>query len=272
MALVFSRFSSMRTSQFRAVQFSQRVAELCEELDQSRDLVQWQCLSATVTMTTIAYLLVRGLDSLWAVALIAPLVVIGSASMQHALTLFRFYVQSHAMPALCEAFGRLRYTIGDAPDLCFHRLIEAGLLPRHDLHLIEDVFFGDHRGHQLTLALASLWRGIDDESDLNPGAPFFRAVIMAVRWSAEPANLPADRLSEIIDGQDHLKLAWSDGFLLLVIPCSASPFDLGGLFLSPEHFLRRLEQVAAMIQIPANLIDGLLDKPRPAPTLERFPV
>lgn len=265
MAVVFSRFSSLGTSHFRAVCFGQRVAELCDELDQSRDLVQWQCLSATVIMTAIAYLLVRGLDSLWAIALIIPLIAVGSASLQHALTLYRFYVHAHVMPALCEAFGRLRYTVGEAPDLCVQQLVKAGLLPRHDKHLIDDVFFGDYRGHQLTLALVSLWRGAEDMPQTGPADHCFRAVVMTIQWPTEPVRLPADELSQIIDGQNRLKLIWSGGFLMLAIPCSASPFDLGGLFQPPEQFLRRLEQVAAMIQMPPNLIDQLLDGSSHAP-------
>ncbi len=261
MAAVFPRFSSLKTSHFRKIWFGERIVELCEELDQSRDLVQWQCLSAIVIMTTIAYLLVRGLDSLWAIALIMPLIMIGSASLQHALTLYRLYVHAHAMPALCEAFGRLRYTIGEAPDLCLNRLVKAGLLPCYDNYLIDDVFFGEYRGHQLTLALVNLWHGAGKTSAARSDEVCSMAVVMTIQWPAEPERLPADELSRIVDGQDWLKLTWSSGSLMLTMPCAASPFELGGLFEPPERFMRRLEQVAAMIQMPPNLIDYLLDEP-----------
>jgi len=261
MAAVFPRFSSLRTSHFRKIWFGERIAELCDEVDQSRDLVQWQCLSAIVIMTMIAYLLVRGLDSLWAIALIMPLIMIGSASLQHALTLYRFYIHAHALPALCEAFGRLRYTIGEAPDLCLHRLVKAGLLPVYDRYLIDDVFYGEYRGHQLTLALVNLWHGPHEASVAGAGQGVgSMAVVMTIQWPAEPGRLPADDLSRIIDGHDWLRLTWSSGSLMLAMPCATSPFDLGGLFEHPEQFVRRLERVAAMIQMPPNLIDHLLEE------------
>jgi hypothetical protein len=263
MAVVFSRFSSLNAGHFRAVCFGQRVAELCSELDQSRTLVQWQCLSATVTMTTIAYILVRGLDSLWALALVTPVIVIGGASLQHALTLFRFYVHAHAMPALCEAFGRLRYTVGEAPELCLQHMVKAGLLPRHDGHRIDDAFYGDHRGRRLTVALLKVWRNIDDRSVSEQESEHFSAVVMTINWPEEPERLPVDELSQIIDGQNQIRIHWSEGYLMLAIPCSTSPFDLGGLFEPSEQFARRLEQVAAMIQMPQNLIDYFLDQPLP---------
>jgi hypothetical protein len=215
-------------------------------------------------MTTIAYLLIRGLDSLWALALVTPLIMIGSASLQHALTLYRFYVHAHAMPALCEAFGRLRYTIGEAPDLCLHQFVMTDLLPRHAGHLIDDVFYGDYRGHQLTLALVNFWHGDAEEDLVGSEDDGFAAVVMTIQWPTAPGRLPADDLSKIICGHDRLKLTWSAGFLMLAIPCSGNPFDLGGLFEPPERFVRRLEQVAAMIQMPPNLIDHLLDQPADA--------
>jgi hypothetical protein len=215
-------------------------------------------------MTTIAYLLIRGLDSLWAIALITPLIMIGGASLQHALTLYRFYVHAHAMPALCEAFGRLRYTIGEAPDLCLKQFVMTDLLPRHDGHLIDDVFYGDYRGHHLTLALVNFWHGDAEEALVNSDDDGFTAVVMTIQWPTAPGRLPADDLSKIICGHDRLKLTWSAGFLMLAIPCSGNPFDLGGLFEPSERFVRRLEQVAAMIQMPPNLIDHLLDQPADA--------
>jgi hypothetical protein len=270
MAIVFSRFSSLSAGHFRAVCFGQRVAALCRELEQSRTLVQWQCLSATVIMTTIVYILVRGLDSLWALALALPLLAIGGASLQHALTLFRFYVHAHAMPALCEAFGRLRYTVGEAPDLCFDRMAKAGLLRPHDKHLIDDVFYGEYRGHRLSLALVRLWsegdsRWLEREGSLS------NVVVMAVRLPVEPASLPADELSRIIEGQSRMRMLWSDGYLMMALPCAASPFDLGGLFEPPAQFACRLQQVAAVIQMPQNLIDYLLDEPAPE-TRPSFPL
>lgn len=262
MAAVFSRLSSLGTRHFRSVWFGQRVAELRDELDPSRELVQWQYLSAVVMLTTIAYLMARGLDSLWAIGLIVPLIAIGSASLQHTLIIYRFYVHSHVMPSLCEAFGRLRYTVGEAPDLYVDHFVKAGLLPAHDRHFVEDAFFGDYREHQLTLALVSFLHAIDGQHDLK--SRWSRAVVMLIKWPTEPIRLPADELSQVIDGQNRLNLTWSDGYLMLTIPCSASPFDLGGLFEPPERFARRLEQVAAMIEMPPNLIDYLLDGP-PSP-------
>lgn len=270
MDVVFSRFSSLETRHFRSVWFGQRVAALRDELDRSRDLVQWQCLSSIVIMTTIAYLLVRGLDSLWAIGLIMPLIAIGSASLQHALTLYQFYIHAHAMPALCEVFGRLRYTVGEAPDLFFDQMVKGKLLPSHDQHLVEDAFVGDYRGHQLTLALVSLWSVTDDRPDLP--VKWSKAVVMTIHWPKEPARLPADQLSQMIDGRHRPELIWADGYLMLAVPCSASPFDLGGLFEPPEQFLRRLERVAAMIQMPPNLIDSLLDEPCRADELIDAPV
>ena len=266
MAAVFSRFSSLTTSHFRKIWFGQRIAQLCDEIDESRDLVQWQCLSAIVIMTTIAYLMVRGLDSLWALALIVPIILTGGASLQHALVFYRFYVHAQVMPSLCEAFGRLRYTIGDAPDLCLQRLVQTGLLPHHDRHLVDDVFFGDYRGHRLTLALVNLWHGEGRTSSIDVGEHWTMAVVITIQWPAEPDRLPADELSQIIGGHDCLNLTWAEGSLMLAIPCLASPFNLGGLFEPPEQFLWRLEQVAAVIQMPPNLIDYLLDQPTGAET------
>ncbi len=260
MAAVFSRFSSLGTSQFRAVWFGQRIAELRDDLEASRDLVQWQYLSLVVMLTTIVYLLARGIDSLWVFALIVPVVAIGGTSLRRVLILYRLHVHAFVMPAFCEAFGRLRYVVGEAPDLCCRQLAKAGLLPRHDWHRIDDVFFGEYRGRQLTLALASLWRRADEASRSDQAEFCGSFIVMTIQWPAKPARLPADELSGIIDGQDHMRLLWSDGALMLAIPCSANPFDLGGLFEPAERLACRLEQVAAIIQMPPNLIDHLLDQ------------
>ncbi len=264
MAAVFSRFSSLGTGQFRAVWFGQRIAELRDDIEPSRDLVQWQCLSSVVMLTTIVYLLARGVDSLWSFALIVSIMAIGGASLRRVLVLYRLHVHASVMPAFCEAFGRLRYMIGEAPDLCCRKLAKADLLPYHDRHRIDDVFFGDYRDHQLTLALVSLWQEAGGASRLDQKGFCGSHIVMTIQWPVEPVRLPVDELSSIIDGQDHMKLVWSEGALMLAIPCSANPFDLGGLFEPSGRFVRRLEQVAAIIQMPPNLIDHLLDQDRPA--------
>lgn len=257
----FSRFSSLQSSHFRSVWLGQRIAELNEEFTDSRDLVQWQCLSAIVMLTTIAYLLARSLDSAWAAGLIIPLFAIGGASLQHAVSLYRHHVHAYAIPALCEAFGRLRYTVGTAPDLAVNHLVRLGLLPDHDRSQIDDVFLGDYRGHQLTLAHVDLWHGLGKDAHETWGYRS-EAIVMAIQWPSPPEHLPADDLSSIIDGHPRWQLAWSDGYLLLATPCVANPFDLGGLFEPADRFVWRLEQAAAVMQMPTNLIDHLLDHPK----------
>jgi len=259
MTAAFTRFSSLKTSHFRSVCLGQRIAELRDELDESREVVQWQCLSAIVMLAVIAYLLARNLDSLWALGLIMPLFAIGSASLQHTFAIYRYHVHTQVMPSLCESFGRLRYTMGAAPDLQINQMVDAGLLPHHDRHMVEDAFFGDYRGHQLTLALVDLWQGVEDGQSYELWEQRARAVVLTIHCPTEPARLPVDELSQTLNGQPGLELRWSDGYLMLAIPCTESPFDLGGLFEAPEEFMQRLERVAALIQIAPNLIDHLLD-------------
>lgn len=253
----FSRISSLGSDHFRVVWFGQRVAELREEIEDSRDLVQWQFLTSVVIMITVVYMLIRGLDSLWAFAFTVPIIAIGCASLQHSLILYRLYVHSHVMPSLCEAFGRLRYTIGVAPDLCFQRLVDTGLLPRHHHRRVDDVFFGDYRGHQLTLAMVNLWSSDETHGYETSGA---KAVVMAIRWPDEPRALPSDDLTSVLGGESRLRMIWSEGYLMVAFICSETPFNLGGLFEPPEQAMQRLAQAAGIIQMPSSIIDHFLDQ------------
>lgn len=259
MAANFPRFSSLGPGQFRSVWFGQRVSEIKEEIEQSRDLVQWQFLTSIVIMITIIYLLIRGLDSIWVLMFILPIIAIGGASLQHSLILYRLYIHAYVMPALCEAFGRLRYSVGIAPDLCFQRLVNTGLLPRHHHHRIDDVFFGDYRGHQLTLASVNLLHCIDDNPTLDNGDRSVQTIVMAIRWPTEPISLPSNDLSSILEGESRLKMVWSDGYLMMSLTCAETPFNLGGLFEPPDQVVHRLAEVAGIIQMPSNIIDYLLD-------------
>lgn len=260
MATVFPRMSVLKPDHFRTVRFSERIAELCSELENSKALVQSQCLSAVVLITTVIYILTRTIDSVWAVPFILPIIAIGSASLQHALTLYGHYVRASAMPALCEGIGRLRHTVGDAPDLCFHSLVRAGMLPRHGQRLIDDVVYGDYRGHRLTLAMVDLWHGPGDVPLDHASGDAFRGVVAAIHWPTAPISLPADNLSRLIDGRDRARLTWQDDHVMVVIPCVATPFALGRLFDSSQRFSAELQRVADVIQIPHRLIDHLLDQ------------
>ena len=210
-------------------------------------------------MITIVYLLIRGLDTIWVLMFILPIIAIGGASLQHSLTLYRIYTHAFVMPALCEAFGRLRYSVGIAPDLCIQRLVDTGLVPQYRHYRIDDVFFGDYRGHQLTLAMVNLWCCIDGDTVSDKGDDSIQTVVMAIRWPNEPTSLPSDDLSAILEGKSRLKMVWSEGYLMLSFSCAETPFNLGGLFEPPDQVVNRLAEVAGIIQMPSSIIDHLLD-------------
>lgn len=256
MANAFPRFSSLADDHFRQARFTQRLAALSAELEESKALVEHQCLSAIVLMTSVVYLLARIIDSPWVVPFALPVVVLGAASLHHALTLYRHHVRCESLPAVCEGIGRLRHTIGDAPDICFDRLVRAGLLPRHGLAMIGDAVYGDHRCRRLSLAMVDLWRNTEEE-----GAPYdacgdlFHGIVVAIRWPERPGHLPADELMPLIDETPLAGCIWFEGYLLLVIPCRQSPFYLGGLFARREQFIAELMRAASVAQIPHRLID-----------------
>ncbi len=260
MTAQFSRFSSLGPDHFKAVCFGQRIAALRDDIEESQDLVQWQFLTAIVIMIAVVYFLIRGLDSLWAFVFILPIIAVGSASLQHSLMLYRLYVHAQVMPALCEAFGRLRYTVGVAPDLCFERLVDVGLLARHHHRRVDDVFFGEYRGHQLTLALVNLWSSASANDNAGDDTFCDKVVVIAIRWPNEPSRLPSDELTRLLGGESHLKMMWSDGYLMVVLACPETPFNMGGLFEPSESFVQRLVAVARIIQMPSNVIDHFLDQ------------
>jgi hypothetical protein len=164
------------------------------------------------------------------------------------------------MPAICQAIGRLRYTVGHAPDLCFERMVRAGLVPRFEQRLVSDVVYGDHRGYQLTLAMVYLWPRQSERPSEADYSSAFQGLAIAIRWPGEPAMLPCDQLTRLIDGQDYAKLTWVDQHLMLTIPCGSNPFSLGNPFDSPAHTSEMLTRVAAAMQIPHRLIDLLLEQ------------
>lgn len=264
MAAAFPRFLSLHADDFRNVRFTQRIAALSAELEASRELVEHQCLTAIVMVTAVVYLLARLVDSLWVLPFILPVIALGAASLQHALTLYRHHVRCESLPALCEGIGRLRHTVGEAPDLCLDRMVRAGLLPRHGQSMIADAVFGEHRGRRLSLAVVDLWHGQEDISLDHAGGDLFHGIVTAIRWPDPPAHLPADQLMPLIDGTKSAGCAWFEGYLLLAIPCRQSPFHLGGLFNRPEQLVAELLRAASVIQIPHRLIDFLHAQDEPA--------
>ncbi|NJO37454.1 MAG: hypothetical protein HC871_07320 [Rhizobiales bacterium] len=260
MAAVFPRYSSLDADHFRNVRFTQCIAALSAELEASRELVEHQCLSAIVMVTTVVYLLARVLDSPWALPFVLPVIAIGAASLQHALTLYRHHVRSESLPALCAGIGRLRHAIGEAPDICLDRLVRAGLLPRHCQSMIEDAVFGDYRSRHLSLAMVDLWRGTEEIPLDHSGGDLFHGIVAAIRWPEPPASLPADQLMPLIDGSRLVGCTWFEGYLLVAIPCRQSPFQLGGLFARPEQLIAELLRAASVIQIPHRLIDFMQDQ------------
>lgn len=255
MTVAFPRFLSLADDHFRQARFAQRIAALSAELEQSKALVEHQCLSAIVMTTSVVYLLARIVDSPWVLPLILPIVALGAASLHHALTLYRHYVRCESLPAVCEGIGRLRHVVGEAPDICLDRLVRARLLPRHSHSLIEDAVYGEYRGHHLSLAMVDLWGNLEDVSLDHDGGDLFHGIVVAIRWSEPPVRLPADELMPLIDGTPLAGCAWFDGHLLLVIPCRQSPFHLSGLFARPEQRIAELMCAASVVQIPHRLID-----------------
>lgn len=261
MAIASSRFSGLNSDPVRAARFDERMTALCLEVERSKDLVQSQCLSAVMLVTTVIYLLARTIDSLWAMPLILPIMAIGGAGFQHAFALYGHYVRSHALPALCEGIGRLRYVVGEAPDLCFHRLVRAAILPRHGQRMIDDAFYGEYRGHRLSLAMVDLWHAPDEVPLDHAGGDAFHGVVIAIHWADPPATLPADDLTGLIEGRRNVWLGWLEGYLMLAIPCSGNPLAITSLFDPPVQFAAELQRVADVMQIPHRLIDHLLDVP-----------
>ncbi|MDH3660501.1 MAG: hypothetical protein OEU92_10825 [Alphaproteobacteria bacterium] len=201
MAATFPRFSSLNADHFRNVRFTQRMAALSAELEASKAMVEHQCLSAIVMVTTVVYMLARIVDSAWVVPFVLPVIAIGAASLQHAFTLFRHHVRCHSLPAVCEGIGRLRHTTGEAPDICLDRMVRAGLLPPYRQSMIDDAIFGDYRSHRLSLAMVDLWQGREDVPLDHDGGDLFHGVVAAIRWPAPPECLPADELTPLIDGE-----------------------------------------------------------------------
>ena len=260
MTATFPRFSSLNAEQFQAVRFSERLSELCSELEALKALVEHQCLSAIVLVTTVVYLFTRTVESVWVLPFVLPIIAIGIASLQHALTLYRHHVRQETLPALCEGIGRLRHTIGHAPDLCLDRMVRAALLPRHSLGVIEDVVHGEHQGRHLSLAMVDLWHSVDDDPFVQDVGDAFHGVVVSIHWPDAPGALPTDDLTPLIDGASQVELAWSEGYLMLAIPCQQNPFDLGGLFLRPEQVTIGLLRMASVMQIPHRLIDFMRDR------------
>ncbi|MGI9484396.1 MAG: hypothetical protein ACR2RF_00620 [Geminicoccaceae bacterium] len=260
MATAFPRFSSLNANHFRDVRFTQRIAALCAELQASKALVEHQCLSAIVMITTVVYLLARIIDSVWALPFVLPVIAIGAASLQHAITLYRHHVRRELLPAVCEGIGRLRHTVGEAPDISLGRMVRAGLLPRFHESAIDDAVFGDYRSHRFSLAMVDLWQERGPVPFDHDGGDLFHGIIVAIRWPERPDNLPADELTPLIDGVRLIGCSWFEGYLLLVIPCRQSPFRLGGLFAHPNQLVAELFRAAAVVQIPHRLIDFLRDE------------
>ncbi len=260
MATAFPRFSSLNAHHFRNVRFTQRIAALCVELQASKALVEHQCLSAIVMVTTIVYLLARVIDSVWVLPFVLPVIAIGGASLQHAITLYRHHVRCESLPAVCEGIGRMRHAIGVAPDISLDRMVRAELLPRHGASAIDDAVFGDYRSHRLSLAMVDLWREKGDVPLDHQEGDLFHGIVAAIRWPERPDNLPTDELTPIIDGVRLIDCTWFEGYLLLVIPCRRSPFRLGGLFAHPEQLIAEIFRAANVIQIPHRLIDFIRDE------------
>lgn len=255
MAAAFQRFSSLADDHFRQARFAERMAALSAELEESRALVEHQCLSVIVMATSIVYLLARIIDSVWLFPFVIPIVVLGAASLQHALTLYRQHVRCESLPAVCEGIGRLRHTVGEAPDINLALLVRAGLLPRHGHSMIGDAIFGEYRGRCLSLAMVDLWQNFDDVPLDHDGGDLFHGIVAAIRWPEPPERLPADELMPLIDGTSLAGCTWFEGYLLLAIPCRQSPFDLCGLFARSEQLLAELLRAASVIQIPHRFID-----------------
>lgn len=255
MAVAFPRFSSLNADEFRNVRFMQCIAALSDELEASRRLVEHQCLSAIVMATTVIYLLTRLIETAWTLPLILPIIALGAASLRHTLTLYHHHVRCESLPALCDGIGRLRHTIGEAPDICLDRMVRAGLLPRHGQSMIDDAVFGDYRSRRLSLAMVDLWQGREEISFDHDGGDLFQGVVMAIRWQECPSRLPTNELMPLIDGTALVGCTWFEGYLLLAIPCRQSPFCLGGLFTRPEQLITELFRAASVIQIPHRLID-----------------
>ena len=260
MAATFPRFSSLGAEHFKNVRFTQRLAALSAELAASKSLVEHQCLSVVVMVTTVVYLLARIVDSAWILPFVIPVVALGAASLQHALTLYRHHVRRESLPAVCEGIGRLRHTIGEAPDICLDRMVRAGLLPRHGPAMIDDAVFGDYRGHRLSLAMVDLFEAGDDPELDHRDGDLFHGVVAAIRWPERPAHLPADELTPLVDGTPSAGCTWFEGYLLLAIPCRQSPFHLGGLFARPEQLVTELLRAASVMQIPHRLIDFMRER------------
>lgn len=254
MAAAFPRFSSLNADQFREVRFTQRIAALSAELQAARELVEHQCLSALLMASTIVYLLARIIDSAWVLPFVLPVMAVGIAGLQHALTLYHYYVRRESLPAVCEGIGRLRHSVGEAPDICLDRMVRAGLLPRHGSSLIDDAVFGDYRSHRLSLAMVALWHDEQRPFDHEAG-DLFHGIVVAIRLANPPERLPVDELTPLIDGTRLIGCTWFDGYLLLAIPCRQNPFNLGGLLTRPEQQVADLFRIASVMQIPHRLID-----------------
>jgi len=210
-------------------------------------------------VTSVIYLLTRILDSAWTLPLILPLIALGIASLQHAVTLYHHYVRCESLPALCEGIGRLRYTVGEAPDICLDRMVRAGLLPRHSQSLIDDAVFGDYRSRRLSLAMVNLWQDEDEIPLDHDGGDLFHGIVTAIRWPEPPDRLPTNELMPLIDGSPLAGCTWFEGYLLVAIPCRQSPFCMGGLFSGPEQLIAELFRAASVMQIPHRLIDFMRD-------------
>ncbi len=263
MATAFPRFSSLSAEHFRDVRFTQRIAALCAELQASKALVEHQCLSAIVMITTVVYLLARVIDSVWVLPFVLPVIAIGAASLQHAITLYRHHVRRESLPAVCEGIGRLRHAIGEAPDISLDRMVRAGLLPRFGESMFDDAVFGDYRSHRFSLAMVDLWEEKGDIPFDHDGGDLFHGIVAAIRWPEPPGKLPADELTPLIDGVRLVGCTWFEGHLLLAIPCRRNPFRLGGLFAHPEQLVAELFRAAAVMQIPHRLIDFIRDEQEP---------
>ena len=255
MATDFPRFSSLSDDHFRNVRFTQRLAALSAELEAAKSLVEHQCLSAMVMVTTVVYLLARVIDSAWVLPLIVPVSALGIASLQHALILYRHHVRRESLPAMCEGIGRLRHAVGEAPDICLDRMVRAGLLPRHGSGVIDDAVFGDYRSHRLSLAMVDLFEAREDMPLDHHEGDLFHGMVAAIRWPERPERLPADELLPLIDGVPLVGCDWFEGYLMLAIPCQRSPFQMGGLFARPEQLIAELLRAASVMQIPHRLID-----------------
>ena len=269
MAVAFPRFSSLADDHFQQARFVQRMAALSAELEEAKALVEHQCLSSIVMATSIIYLLARIVDSFWLLPFVIPVIVLGAASLQHAMTLYRHHVRCESLPAVCEGIGRLRHVVGEAPDINLGRLVRAGVLPRHGQSMIGDAVYGEYRGRRLSLAMVDLWKACDEVPLDHDGGDVFHGIVASIRWPESPERLPADELMPLIDGTSLVRCTWFEGYLLLVIPCRQSPFDLSGLFARSEQLLAELLRAASVMQIPHRFIDFM--QSRNGPTGIEFP-